>query len=268
MPHLGFWLFKDSTSLGKCCIWIIRTIPELQVKKCVVGILEFDVWILWTYESRQWSISCPLWTGFRILSGDELGHLLLPGNRISTWGSSDGSQLSELVLCQSFQANLWNHIGNHQRLHDFYIYIFVYIYIWYIYIHMRLQQDPTASDKFQHTGMSDWFQCSILVLCASPRSCLILAFRCLVILVTNELKRDCEQNLGSADSAISGICASNGVAVFWKCCRRGSVWHQDSVGTMENHPPTAHATGGKDFPGMVSTVGLTKLSPASLRTPR
>jgi hypothetical protein len=104
------------------------------VKKCVVGILEFDVWILWTYESRQWSISCPLWTGFRILSGDELGHLLLPGNRISTWGSSDGSQLSELVLCQSFQANLWNHIGNHQRLHDFYIYICVYIYMIYIYI--------------------------------------------------------------------------------------------------------------------------------------
>lgn len=123
MPHLGFWLFKDSTSLGKCCIWILRTIPELQLKKCVVGILEFDVWILWTYESRQFceAFRWAKWTGFGILSGDELGHLLFPGNQISTWGSSDGSQLSAFSAKASKQS--YRTIGNHQRLHDFYIYI-------------------------------------------------------------------------------------------------------------------------------------------------
>ena len=32
------------------------------------------------------------------------------------------------------------------------------------------------------------------------------------------------------------------------------------VGTWSNHPPTTHASGPKNFPGMISTVGLTKLS--------
>ena len=147
------------------------------------------------------------------------------------------------------------------------VYIYIYIYIFwfkhlfsflYKSIYLSLQQDPAVTTKGCRIGFSVPQGCSIQNwYSAPPRSC--LAFQMLHYFSAKGAERLWTESWLCRLCNLRNLCRQQG----------GSVLEfRDSVGTRENHPSAAHATGAKDSPGMVSKISLTKLSPVSWRTPR